>query len=255
VSKHETPLTRAYWEEIGGTLIEEYCAVRKTPTTGRRLIDGVVVTDGEQRIQRGGRPSLTGHDVVCIQSKLSATVTLVGQAIFTPKLLCLSWQPRSIRTVAIYNWDDPVLTEIMRLHGVECQIVHSPDAPSRFEGASLLPLLDDYAATAPGPIARRVTLVPRSKGQPTHWVEGLMVTDGGPPIDPEEPRLAGREVTAIVTGGQGMWISGRALVMLELLRRHGVRDPRAVIVSAKRDTAMDAAMADFPAITTWTPRP
>jgi hypothetical protein len=62
-------------------------------------------------------------------------------------------------------------------------------------------------------------------------------------------------VTAIVTGGPGMWISGRALVMFELLRRRGVRDPRAVIVSPKRDTAMEAAMADLPTITTWTPLP
>jgi hypothetical protein len=187
VSKHETPLTRGYWEEIGGTLIEEYCAVRKTPTTGRRLIDGVIITDGEHGIQRGGWPSLTGHDVVCVQSKLNATMSLVGQAIFTPKLLCESWHPRSIRTVAIYHRDDPILTEIMKQYGVECRIVPNPDAPSRPEGTSLLPLIDDYAATAPGPITQRVTLVPRSKRQPKHWIEGLMVTDGGEPIDPNSP--------------------------------------------------------------------
>ena len=29
MSKHETPMTRWFWQQVGGTLIEEFCAVRK----------------------------------------------------------------------------------------------------------------------------------------------------------------------------------------------------------------------------------
>ena len=45
MSKYETPLTRRYWKEIGGTLIEEFEAVplRRDPYQARRNIDSVVV--------------------------------------------------------------------------------------------------------------------------------------------------------------------------------------------------------------------
>jgi hypothetical protein len=31
MSKHETPMTRWYWRQVGGTLIEEFVAVEKGP--------------------------------------------------------------------------------------------------------------------------------------------------------------------------------------------------------------------------------
>ena len=35
MSKNETPLTRLYWESIGGTLVEEFPAVRRGPEQDR----------------------------------------------------------------------------------------------------------------------------------------------------------------------------------------------------------------------------
>ena len=34
-----------YWDQVGGTLIEEFRAVSKTTTNGQRLIDGVIILD------------------------------------------------------------------------------------------------------------------------------------------------------------------------------------------------------------------
>lgn len=51
MSKHETPLTRKYWEAIGGLLIEEFRVVKN------RWIDGVIVlnenTENMDEIIRG----------------------------------------------------------------------------------------------------------------------------------------------------------------------------------------------------------
>jgi hypothetical protein len=49
MSKHETPLTRMYWNEIGGTLIEEFPATLKGDNHSQRLIDGIILL-GEQKI-------------------------------------------------------------------------------------------------------------------------------------------------------------------------------------------------------------
>jgi endonuclease len=58
MSKHETPKTRWYWQQVGGTLIEEFVAVEGTSTCGRRVLDGVMITDGEFRIARQAEISL-----------------------------------------------------------------------------------------------------------------------------------------------------------------------------------------------------
>jgi len=34
MSKHETPMTRWYWQQVGGTLIEEFRAVRGSRHAG-----------------------------------------------------------------------------------------------------------------------------------------------------------------------------------------------------------------------------
>ena len=43
MSKKETPLTRRYWDSVGGALIEEFPAVRKGVGNAQRLLDGVIV--------------------------------------------------------------------------------------------------------------------------------------------------------------------------------------------------------------------
>ena len=49
MSKHETPLTLAYWEKVGGTLIEEYPIVLKGDGCSRRLVDGLIIRGGERK--------------------------------------------------------------------------------------------------------------------------------------------------------------------------------------------------------------
>ncbi len=71
MSKHETPLIRRYWERVGGTLIEEFPAVRRTETCGQRLLDAVILPDEPTRIANWREVSLKGKNVIVVQAKAS----------------------------------------------------------------------------------------------------------------------------------------------------------------------------------------
>jgi hypothetical protein len=43
MSKHEMPMIRWYWQQVGGTLIEEFCAVPRSQDCSNRMIDGVII--------------------------------------------------------------------------------------------------------------------------------------------------------------------------------------------------------------------
>ena len=69
MSKLETPMIRWYWEQIGGTLIEEFLAVRRSERTGQRLIDAVILPHEPTQMLHWRDISIEGKDVICIQAK------------------------------------------------------------------------------------------------------------------------------------------------------------------------------------------
>ncbi len=106
MSKHETPLTRKYWQRVGGTLIEEFPVVRRTSTCAQRLLDGLIVLDGNNRIAKADEISIEGMDVIVLQTKANRLgMYLMGQAFFSRELVN-ALNPKSIRTVAICAQDD-----------------------------------------------------------------------------------------------------------------------------------------------------
>ena len=121
MSKHETPMTRRYWERVRGTLLEEYLIVRSSPGVGRRMIDAVIIEDGDHRIaSRGKTVSLDGHDIVVVQTKASRLgMYLLGQAFFSRELIKDRFAPRSICTIALCARDDAILHPIAERFGVE----------------------------------------------------------------------------------------------------------------------------------------
>lgn len=109
MSKLETPMTRWYWQQVGGTLIEEFCAVRGSPTRGTRLLDGVIVKDGPNVIARQAEVSIEGQDIIVVQTKASRVgMYLMGQAFFSAQLM-QKFGPRSVESVALVLRDDEVL--------------------------------------------------------------------------------------------------------------------------------------------------
>ena len=119
MSKRETPLTREYWQSIGGTLIEEFPAVTKGDSNSRRLLDGVVILGGEFRIAKASEVDIEGKVIVVIQTKVNRLgMYLMGQAFFSRELM-KTFKPKSIKTVAICGKDDTVMRYLCKEFDIE----------------------------------------------------------------------------------------------------------------------------------------
>ena len=113
MSKHETPMIHWYWQKTGGTLIEEFEAVKRTATCGQRLIDAVIITRGKKIIAQAKDVSVRGRDIIVIQAKASRLdMYLMEQVLFSAKLM-RKFKPRSILSVALCTRDDDVLRPLL----------------------------------------------------------------------------------------------------------------------------------------------
>ena len=113
MSKHETPMTRWYWQSVGGTLIEEFVAVKETAGSGRRVLDAVIIKNEETLIAKQSEVSLEGKDIIVIQTKASRLgMYLMGQALFSRQLIMM-FKPKSVKSVALCNRDDAVLRPLL----------------------------------------------------------------------------------------------------------------------------------------------
>jgi hypothetical protein len=130
MSKLETPMTCRYWKRVGGTLLKECFVVPRGPGVGRRLIDAVIIVDGDRRIASPGESiSLKGHDLIVVQAKAHRLgMYLMGQALFSRVLIEERFAPRSVRTVALCAIDDAVLRPIAERYGIEV-VVDDAAAP------------------------------------------------------------------------------------------------------------------------------
>ncbi len=118
-------MTRWYWQQVGGTLVEEFVAVRLSATCGPRLLDGVIVKDGEHRIARQSEVTLEDRDVIVVQTKASRlNMYLMGQAFFSAQLV-RAFGPRSVVSVALCNRDDSVLRSLFEQYP-DMQVVVCP---------------------------------------------------------------------------------------------------------------------------------
>jgi hypothetical protein len=110
-------MTRWYWQQVGGTLIEEFCAVRRGQDCSNRVIDGVIIKGEEFRIARKAEIDISGKDIVVVQTKASRLgMSLMGQAFFSAQLL-KRFEPRSIESVALVAKDDAVLRLLFEQYG------------------------------------------------------------------------------------------------------------------------------------------
>jgi hypothetical protein len=120
-------MTRWYWEQRGGTLIEEFPAVlpKGNPLLGRRLLDGLIVLDGERRIAAAHEVEIKGRDVVIVQAKaMRLGMYLMGQTLFSMELV-KPFGPRSIESVALCAKDDERLRPLLEAHA-GCRAVVCP---------------------------------------------------------------------------------------------------------------------------------
>ena len=125
MSKHETWRTRKYWESVGGLLIEEFMLVPKSKDgkQAQRLLDGLIVLGEEKRIENAHSFPLEGRDVIAVQTKANRLgMYLMGQAYFSRELL-KSFNPKSIRTVAICGKGDEEMERLCRGRDIEVVVI------------------------------------------------------------------------------------------------------------------------------------
>ena len=116
MSKHETPMNRWYWQQVGGTLIEEFPAVTRSRTCGARRLDGVIVHDGERRLAQASDVKIKDKDTIVVQTKSSRLgMSLMGQTLFSAQLM-LPFEPRSIKSVALCTAYDSVLGPLLEAY-------------------------------------------------------------------------------------------------------------------------------------------
>lgn len=114
MSSKETPITRKYWNEIGGTLIEEFLLVPKGSENGWRKIDAIIIPSGEKRIAKKNEVSIEGKDIIAVQTKSKTLgMSLMGQTFFSEQLLRKYHKPKSIISVALCTKDDSVLRPLL----------------------------------------------------------------------------------------------------------------------------------------------
>ena len=105
-------MTRWYLAQVGGTLIEEFPAVRKSNSNSQRLIDGVIIREGEYRIAKSSEVDLADRDIIVVQTKDSRLgMYLMGQAFFSAHLM-MQFKPRTIVSVALCRQNDAILGPI-----------------------------------------------------------------------------------------------------------------------------------------------
>ena len=122
MSKLESPITRWYWEKIGGLLIEEFPVVKASPSQGPRYLDGLILLGEPTSRTTSQNFDLKGRDVIVIQTKASRLgMYLMGQCLFSRDLV-LKLGARSVRSVALCTKDDAVLRPLLEAHE-GCEVV------------------------------------------------------------------------------------------------------------------------------------
>jgi hypothetical protein len=122
LSKHETPLTRWYWSQVGGLLIEEFKVVKSDHQQGKRHVDGLIVL-GEPTSRTGPiKFEIQGRDVIAIQTKASRLgMNLMGQCLFSRDLV-IGLGAKTVRSIALCTQDDFTLRPLLEQHQ-GCEVV------------------------------------------------------------------------------------------------------------------------------------
>ncbi len=113
LNNNETPMLHRFWQNTGGTLIEEFYAVRRGPGHSERRIDGVIIKNGETAIKRQNEVEVAGQDIIVVQVKTGRLgMYVMGQGLFSARLM-RSFRPKSIESVILVEKYDDVLAPLL----------------------------------------------------------------------------------------------------------------------------------------------
>lgn len=122
MSSRETPLTRWYWSQVGGLLVEEFPIVRAKPGVAPRYLDGLIVLGEQKQLSESRDFPIDGRDVIAVQTKASRLgMYLMGQCLFSLELV-KRLAPRSVTSIALCTADDVLLRPLLEAHE-GCKVV------------------------------------------------------------------------------------------------------------------------------------
>ena len=127
MSKRESPITLAYWQQVGGLLIEEFRLVTRGRDCSGRWVDALILPDREtRRGARSERVDITGERVILVQTKARRlNMYLMGQTVFSAEIVRWLFRPASVESIALCTADDAVLRPLLEAHP-GCRVVVMP---------------------------------------------------------------------------------------------------------------------------------
>lgn len=124
MSRYEAPLTRKFWKSVGGTLVNNFPAVKRTAKRGARAVSALIIEDDPPVELHGESVDITGKNVIVVVTKAHRLSLLqLGEAIVSRDLIKQQFQPENVRTVAICTTDDEALSPIAEGHNVEVVVM------------------------------------------------------------------------------------------------------------------------------------
>ncbi len=102
--------------------MEEFRAVRGSAAQGHRDLDGVIIPAGPKLIldrAEHATQDLKDKDIIVVQTKTGRLgMYLLGQALFSRELMRV-FNPRTVMSVAVCEWDDAALRPLAEKYGIE----------------------------------------------------------------------------------------------------------------------------------------
>jgi len=115
MSKHETPMTLAFWEHCApGALFEEFQLVRKGKNQANRFVDAIILPHrAKKRHLRSEYEDIAGKDVIVIQAKANRLgMYLMGQGLFSAALV-RQLGVKSVRSIILCTKSDDALKPLL----------------------------------------------------------------------------------------------------------------------------------------------
>jgi hypothetical protein len=118
VTQNQTAMTLWYWRQVGGTLIEEFLAVPRGEDQAPRRLDGLIILgEKRKRLSPGAPFNLRDKDVIVVQTENGRLgMYLMGQVLFSQKLIERRHKPRSVQSIALCAKSDRVLQPMLEAY-------------------------------------------------------------------------------------------------------------------------------------------
>ncbi len=117
-------LIRRYWRERGGTLVEDFLAVRLNLNQGSRVldgvttIDGIIILQGPRIVAQYNEVDIKDKDVVIVHAHPGKVdMPVLGKALFSWHLM-EAFQPWNLETIVVCNEGDRVLDRLAAHYGI-----------------------------------------------------------------------------------------------------------------------------------------